>query len=688
MNKKYIVILFVAFISFNNSKLMGQWIPSLESFHGSIFSFGKGKSIVYAGAEGGNIFSSNDGGYNWNLITSNEIEDNVISIVESDSQEFAGTNGDGMFYRNKDNGRWKKLNGGLSDSIIYAILVDKYGNIITGTEHGIFVSSDNGASWIPHTTELEEKSVLSIAQNDSGIFAGTTKGDIYFSSDLGNSWTKRGDLQNHRIISLEVFGHKVLAGTTDAGVFISMDNGFTWNESNDGLLNYNIVGLESNETKIFAATWMGVGGVFVSADSGNTWTALNGLQDSLLTAIFVKDQNVLVATSLNKVYGSTDNGKNWALINIGGITSDFIVGFAQDGVNIFAATWGGGVLKSTDYAKTWIPVNNGLGISFINSIAAQDSILLAGGSEGAIFRSTNYGGSWTLVDNETGHIGFGFLFQDLLIYAATGTDIYFSSDEGLNWNSMGLKKVAQLGQSVNDVKVIKPYVFAGTGVAGVFRTSNSGQTWIHSTQSFPVVTMAVIDTFLFAGTDNGAYRSTDYGQHWTSIDLSGSFIHKLVPYKSYLFACTSQGLYFSTDKGDTWENKSSQLNPDIESILILDSTILAGARNGIWARQLSQIVTKVEEGKDIMVNNFTLEQNYPNPFNPGTTISYSIPSSSLVQIKIFNVLGQEISMLVNEEKPTGTYEVNFNASNLPSGVYLYKLQAGNYIETKKMILIK
>jgi hypothetical protein len=95
-------------------------------------------------------------------------------------------------------------------------------------------------------------------------------------------------------------------------------------------------------------------------------------------------------------------------------------------------------------------------------------------------------------------------------------------------------------------------------------------------------------------------------------------------------------------------------------------------------------------------NNFVLNQNYPNPFNPTTKIKYTIPSITLrqaqsdirVSLKVYDVLGNEITTLVNEEKPAGTYEVEFDATNLPSGVYFYQLRAGNFIETKKMILMK
>ena len=85
---------------------------------------------------------------------------------------------------------------------------------------------------------------------------------------------------------------------------------------------------------------------------------------------------------------------------------------------------------------------------------------------------------------------------------------------------------------------------------------------------------------------------------------------------------------------------------------------------------------------------FVLFQNYPNPFNPSTRIKYSVPQSEIVQIKVYDILGKEIKTLLNENRDGGIYEIEFNASNLPSGVYFYQLSAGNYVEIKKMVIIK
>jgi hypothetical protein len=85
---------------------------------------------------------------------------------------------------------------------------------------------------------------------------------------------------------------------------------------------------------------------------------------------------------------------------------------------------------------------------------------------------------------------------------------------------------------------------------------------------------------------------------------------------------------------------------------------------------------------------FVLEQNYPNPFNPSTTIKYDLSKSSVVSLAVFDILGREVSVLVNERRDAGVYEVRFDGSNLASGMYFYRLQAGNYVATKPLLLLK
>ncbi len=92
--------------------------------------------------------------------------------------------------------------------------------------------------------------------------------------------------------------------------------------------------------------------------------------------------------------------------------------------------------------------------------------------------------------------------------------------------------------------------------------------------------------------------------------------------------------------------------------------------------------------KDSLPHSYSLDQNYPNAFNPSTKIKYSIPQSSNIIIKVFDILRNDIKTLVNEEKQTGTYELTWYAGQLPSGVYFYQRKSGDYSETKKMLLLK
>ncbi len=106
-----------------------------------------------------------------------------------------------------------------------------------------------------------------------------------------------------------------------------------------------------------------------------------------------------------------------------------------------------------------------------------------------------------------------------------------------------------------------------------------------------------------------------------------------------------------------------------------------------WNWTYTYIITEIEQITD-GIKTYSLSNNYPNPFNPSTTISYSVPEIEFVTLKVYDVLGNEIAILVNEEKSIGSYEVEFSGNELPSGIYFYRLQAGSFVETKKMVLMK
>ncbi|HSL89381.1 MAG TPA: T9SS type A sorting domain-containing protein [Ignavibacteriaceae bacterium] len=110
-------------------------------------------------------------------------------------------------------------------------------------------------------------------------------------------------------------------------------------------------------------------------------------------------------------------------------------------------------------------------------------------------------------------------------------------------------------------------------------------------------------------------------------------------------------------------------------------------QSGFWYLYYQDVIVNVEE-EDLLPLTYKLEQNYPNPFNPSTIIKFAVPERTRVLIKVYDILGGEITSLVNEELDAGRYEKTFDASTLSTGVYIYRIQAGSYVNTKKMLLIK
>ncbi len=146
---------------------------------------------------------------------------------------------------------------------------------------------------------------------------------------------------------------------------------------------------------------------------------------------------------------------------------------------------------------------------------------------------------------------------------------------------------------------------------------------------------------------------------------------------------------------DTWTYGDSLLIGRVSPTAVVVSNRIY-VSNGIASPSVAKTdmeyldlnLTDVADNYSSIPKNYYLSQNYPNPFNPTTTINYLIPKSSFVTLKIFDALGREIVTLVNEEKSVGIYQVQFNASKLSSGIYFYRIQAGDFVETKKLVLLK
>jgi len=316
---------------------------------------------------------------------------------------------------------------------------------------------------------------------------------------------------------------------------------------------------------------------------------------------------------------------------------------------------GGGVFTSTNNGVNWIPANNGLTNISVISFTVSGTNLFCG-TYGGVFLSTNNGANWIEVNN-------GLPIATPFI--------------------------------VNSLTFIDNNLFAGTAGYGVFLSTDNGANWIEKNNGLTntaVSTLAVSGSNIFAGTFSGVFVSTDNGTNWINTQgLAGVIVESLITIGPNIFAGSSGGgVYLSTNNGSNWTSVGLGIpNTTIYAFAISGSKIFAGTLSGIvYKRELSEIITSVESMSTDLPTNFSVSQNYPNPFNPSTTINFSVPSSEFITLKVFDVLGNETATLVNEEKPAGVYEVEFNALGLSSGIYFYKIQTSSFVETKKMILLR
>jgi hypothetical protein len=149
-------------------------------------------------------------------------------------------------------------------------------------------------------------------------------------------------------------------------------------------------------------------------------------------------------------------------------------------------------------------------------------------------------------------------------------------------------------------------------------------------------------------------------------------------------------VYLSTNNGAAWSAVNTGL-PIVQTpgLAATATTLLAGTGGlGVWNRSLSELITGVSEHAENIPSGLALEQNYPNPFNPVTRIEYALPNEAHVTLNVYNVLGQVVATLVNQVEQAGYKTVQFDVKNLSSGLYFYRLSAGQFSETRKMLIVR
>jgi hypothetical protein len=279
------------------------------------------------------------------------------------------------------------------------------------------------------------------------------------------------------------------------------------------------------------------------------------------------------------------------------------------------------------------------------------------------------------------------------IFAGTANSVFRSTDYGESWAtaSAGLGNRAVISFVVSGTDL-----FAGT-TAGVFRSTDNGTSWTTSSTGLTnhwVGAFAVSGTNLFAGTDIGVFRSTDSGATW--MDASSGLpeytgVDALASSGAYLFAGMSRGgVFLSTNGGTMWTDVNSGLTDSwITSLAVSGAYLFAGTDvTGVWERPLSAMTASVDVSQSVASAVFHLAQNYPNPFNPTTSIRYALPRRSHVTLAVYSTLGQQVATLVSETQDGGYHEVWFDGSGLASGVYFYRIVAGTFVETKRLLILR
>jgi photosystem II stability/assembly factor-like uncharacterized protein len=408
------------------------------------------------------------------------------------------------------------------------------------------------------------------------------------------------------------------------------------------------------------------------------------------------------------------------------------------------------VFVSSDNGVTWfkrlVYTNSGLGSPGISMITAKDQYnAFVATTTGEIFRTTNGGVKWdTVTKYSTPDVAFAdgikYVGQDSLVaYGdaadAQGVFVTRSFDGGNTWTRFtnfsndSLKTNGIYAGSVSYGGAMEAYgktawltlYNTANDPPSILKTTDGGTTWSWFRVTLPSgpannysilsltfkdanVGFAVSRRAYASATTNSNYltRTTDGGKTWSDTisvepgkahpDAKPMTVRGIRGTNTVIavgFGSSGSKAWMSTDNGLTF----SALNPpspgsgsDLRNLAFGSATqgIMVGYQNIVRIT----LLTAVENEHSTIPTGFALEQNYPNPFNPTTKISYSVPKTSVVELKVYDLLGRTVATLVNSEQTVGTHTVSFDAKGLSSGVYLYTMKAGDFTATKSLLLIK
>jgi hypothetical protein len=380
----------------------------------------------------------------------------------------------------------------------------------------------------------------------------------------------------------------------------------------------------------------------------------------------------------------------------------------KDGI-IFAGTSDMYLFVSTDTGKTWIQrgpksgLTIDLGLVWGLAVTPSGKLLLAGFS--GMYSSTDNGVSWKEIPMFHGHYVYNFLVsRSGKIFSTSSYGICVSSDDGNTWHQVGdtlARSALCLAQTPSGTILagdLRPFEMNSS--SGILRSTDDGNTWTLSNngltgtskniESIAAYPSGFSQEVFLATYMDGAYYSNNDGLSWSHINdiplILGRAVGVFPPLGVFIGfqATTHDPLYRLV--GSSW-----QTIPGLRGYIVLSlaqfspNQILVGTHDGVFLLTWENPLKVADKG---IPTAYQLFQNYPNPFNPTTTIEFSLPERSFVKLTVYNALGQEVAVLVDEEKSPGKYTVTFDGSKLPSGVYFCRLHTGGFDDTREMVLVK
>jgi len=470
--------------------------------------------------------------------------------------------------------------------------------------------------------------------------------------------------------------------------------------------------------------------VLKTTDGGENWTQSNisGVPSSLSFA----NNNIGFCTTFDGIYKTTDSGNSWNLsyqdenhfssVEFINENLGWVFGYTAVSNDIYQ-------YKTVDGGLTWYK-------TFIASNLYEPKIEMLNDLTGfiisgpKIFKTTNGGDNWIVVyeDLVPGHSFWDISFSDDLNGYAGGVGLISTSDGGATWN----KNIMPLLFCTN-IRAIENNCWAtgfGIDYNAIVYSEDYGNTWT------PILVSDSSDLHdvFFTDINNGWYCYTTgnippFYRGYINKTVSGwlsnitepstplqvspannaNFEQTLIEFEWERLNYSLTGFQLSTDSlfssfyvlinpgnGDTTFFGNTLYIENSKSVAVplnqkyywrVRSENLKGVSD--WSETWSfNTFPSTSVDKETIPELMTLDQNYPNPFNPSTKIHYAINSTQFVSLKVYDVLGNEVATLVDEYRNAGSYEINFNASSLSSGIYFYKLNAGSFVDSKKMILMK